>query len=128
MVSLLSFSEVFQPEFFGTILTVWNFKNFCATQILREIEFGLFWVSKTATFKFNSFCKVKIVLIYQNSQFLTLLIRQSASKLISRKNMSCRKIVKFPHWVSFSSFNEEKVFNQTSLSRLSLVEYYMIIY
>ena len=33
--------------------TVWKFKNFPATQILREINFSKFWVSKVVILPFN---------------------------------------------------------------------------
>ena len=51
-VSIFSFFLAVLPEDFIWGFTIWKVKDISATQILREIKFGVFRRSKTAIFAF----------------------------------------------------------------------------
>ena len=96
----------------STFSTVWKFQNFSATNILREINFGEFWVSKISHFdSFRrsefQFCKISTMKKCKNfkksksspPKFVKRAIFEisNSAKLDFTKNLSGRKILQFLH-------------------------------
>ena len=78
------FFSIKRKTFFGRVVTVWKFKIFAATQILREINFDKrlpFFMQKYAK-TYNIFRAFEIVKSFLNSLF----------SLFLQKNLSGRKI------------------------------------